>query len=206
LWPALRLLADFQVYAHDTQIDPWSFAVGLDELKQLGLHEGDLRWLALKGYIEHRTRPSPSDRPRSNRRSAALSPRSRFLLTPLGRAFVDQQLTGMVSHPPSGPLGRSDVPRWDPAQRTLFLGDEVAKCFRQPAANQERILAAFQRLGWPRRIANPLVESAGDCEPHERLHNAVKRLNSTRGPRLVVFARDGTGRGVTWSLGNGEKQ
>ena len=52
----LQLLRDAQRYAIDAQADPKAFAVAWAELKTLGLHEVDLRWLILKGYIIPATR------------------------------------------------------------------------------------------------------------------------------------------------------
>jgi len=94
--------------------------------------------------------------------------------------------------------GNHAIPFWDSERRELRLGDIVVKRFRQPARNQEIILAAFQEEGWPPHIDNPL---SGDSETSasERLHDAVRRLNQQRN-RLIHFECDGHGEGIVWSF------
>src|SRR5262245_57533324 len=89
-------------------------------------------------------------------------------------------------------------PFWDAIRRELRLGKRVVKRFRQPARNQETILAAFQEDGWPPRIDNPLPRK-GDTQAVDRLHEAVKKLN--RAPRrLIRFLSDGNGLGILWEV------
>ena len=71
-----------------------------------------------------------------------------------------------------------------------------SKRYRQPAHNQETILAAFEEDGWPPRIDNPLSGPPDDAI--DRLHNAVKKLN--RHSRPLRFRSDGNGLGVQWEL------
>jgi hypothetical protein len=90
------------------------------------------------------------------------------------------------------------MPDWDAVRRELWLGDVLVKRFRQPARNQEAILAAFQEEGWPARIDDPL--SGGDnVDSHDRLHDAVRRLNQQK-VRLIEFRSDGLGKGILWDL------
>jgi len=42
---AYRLLLAAFEYAHDVNVDPWQFAVEMDELQQRGMATADLRWL-----------------------------------------------------------------------------------------------------------------------------------------------------------------
>jgi hypothetical protein len=88
------------------------------------------------------------------------------------------------------------LPVWDADRRELRLGKLVVKRFRQPAENQELILAAFEEDGWPPRIDNPLA-SDGDTDAVDRLHDAVKKLNR-QAKRLIRFRSDGRGTGVLW--------
>ena len=43
---------------------------------------------------------------------------------------------------------RPKAPRWDPECRELRCGADLVKRFREPALNQETILAAFEEAGW----------------------------------------------------------
>jgi hypothetical protein len=85
-------------------------------------------------------------------------------------------------------------PRWDAAARTLYLGDQVCKTYRQKPGHQETILQTFQEDDWPSRIDDPLSGS-GDENPEQRLRNAVRNLNL--GQPLIRFACDGR-KGILW--------
>jgi len=90
------------------------------------------------------------------------------------------------------------APAWDAERRELRLGLVMVKEFRQPAKNQETILAAFQEENWPPRIDDPLP-GGDNRDARERLHNTVNRLN--RQPvRMIRFLLDGTGQGILWEL------
>ncbi|MBI1830917.1 MAG: hypothetical protein HYR84_05635 [Planctomycetes bacterium] len=95
-------------------------------------------------------------------------------------------------------LAPDAVPFWDSARRELRIGDLVIKRFRQPAVNQETILAAFQEEGWPAHIDDPLPGS-GDVDREERLHDAIRRLNR-QAPWMVEFRSNGLGTGIIWSF------
>jgi hypothetical protein len=91
------------------------------------------------------------------------------------------------------------VPAWDSARRELRLGKNVVKRFRQPAKNQETILAAFQEEGWPPRIDDPIP--GDDAHAKDRLRDAVKKLNR-QAILLIHFLSDGKGQGVLWQIRN----
>jgi hypothetical protein len=88
------------------------------------------------------------------------------------------------------------MPVWDGTRRELRFGAQVIKRFRQPAKNQETILASFQEEGWPAHIDDPLF-GGDERDAQERLHNAIKRLNCQE-IHLVNFLSDGMGQGVFW--------
>ncbi len=90
------------------------------------------------------------------------------------------------------------VPKWDQIRRELSLDGVVVKRFRQPAKNQEIILATFEDDGWPAHIDNPLAGVNGH-KAEDRLHGAIQRLNHQT-VRLIRFFRDGHGEGVFWEL------
>lgn len=94
------------------------------------------------------------------------------------------------------------VPRWDNAQRELWLGEQVIRIYRQhPAQNQVRVLEAFQAAGWPSTVESPF--------DRETTHDTLRQLNRgleayarrhrLRG-RTLRFARDGTGELVLWQF------
>jgi hypothetical protein len=91
------------------------------------------------------------------------------------------------------------MPTWDGQRRELRWGDEVIKRFRQPAASQECILAAFEEQGWPPRIDDPLPRRSGQ-NAKQHLRDTVKNLNRHQHGTRILFETDGTGRGVLWRL------
>ena len=97
-----------------------------------------------------------------------------------------------------GPLSPIVRPAWNAALRRLSFAGVLVKAFRQPAVNQEAILAAFEKDGWPDRIADPLPDD-DDVDRCERLHNALERLNRQQ-QALLWFSRDGHGTGVCWRV------
>lgn len=86
-------------------------------------------------------------------------------------------------------------PCWDGERRELSFCGDLVKRFRRPAANQERILAAFEEEEWPAAIDDPLPGSFVDA--HERLHDSIRRLNRCQKVRRLRFERDGNGR-ILW--------
>jgi hypothetical protein len=91
---------------------------------------------------------------------------------------------------------KKSVPVWDAVRRHLWLGPVLVKQFRQPAKNQETILAAFQEECWPPRIDDPLP-GGDNQDAQDRLHDTIKRLNRQT-VRLIRFLSDGTGQGILW--------
>ncbi len=78
------------------------------------------------------------------------------------------------------------------------------KQFKVPAANQERILAAFEEEGWPIRIDDPLPPNS-EQDSKRRLHDTINSLNRNQKQNLIRFVGDGSGQGVRWELvGNAE--
>ena len=113
---------------------------------------------------------------------------------PFGQSSENHQVeTGVLgaSSRPHQPI----KPVWDRERRELRLGEIVVKRFKWPAENQELVLNAFEDLGWPPRISNPLVAHPTIC-PKRRLHDTLKCLNRKQVNELVKFRGDGTGLGV----------
>jgi hypothetical protein len=93
----------------------------------------------------------------------------------------------------------NSTPKWDLERRELRVGSHIVKQFKTPAANQERILAAFEEEGWPARIDDPLPPQI-DQDPKRRLHDTINSLNRNQKRRLIRFMGDGTGEGIRWCL------
>jgi hypothetical protein len=79
----------------------------------------------------------------------------------------------------------------------LFYGGEVIKHFVVPANSQEAILDEFERRQWPECIPNPLPDGP-DTSAQQRLHDAIKRLNSGQHPPRIRFHGNGRANGVRW--------
>jgi hypothetical protein len=92
-------------------------------------------------------------------------------------------------------LAGHEKPEWEPALGELRYRGQVVKQFHRSAPNQECILNAFQELGWPERVDDPLPKERG-AGGLERLRETVKSLN--RGQHVLHFRVEPDGRGVRW--------
>lgn len=207
----VRLLEAHQC-ARELQRSPWDFAVEIDELRRMGCSNSELRWLICKGLAAQATEvvPSDSDR-RTFQRSGDLifNERTCFTLTEKGLPIAANQATRraqVAASPPALPAQPSTaepedemVPTWDDDRQELRLGNVVIKRFKVPAANQQRILAAFEEEQWPVRIDDPLPPTP-DQLPKRRLHDTINSLNRNQLRPLIRFLGDGRGEGVRWRL------
>jgi hypothetical protein len=89
-------------------------------------------------------------------------------------------------------------PRYVDASHSLFVGDVLVKRFKQPADDQEAILAAFEQAGWPESIHNPFRNRTRNTK--HRLRDAIARLNRCQVNNLIRFHNDSTGMGIWWEL------
>lgn len=97
-------------------------------------------------------------------------------------------------------------PVWNSARRELWFGDRLIKRFRQPSANQESVLAAFQEEGWPEKVDDPLP-FLPDSAAKKRLRDTVHSLNARHVTKDILrFEMDGTGQGVLWGLADQLRQ
>jgi hypothetical protein len=92
-------------------------------------------------------------------------------------------------------MNRNRKPIWDESRRELRVGELVVKRFRQPAADQEIVLAAFEEEHWPPRIDDPLPPKAGQ-DSVRRLQNTVTNLNRAHRKHLIRFGGGGDGRSI----------
>jgi hypothetical protein len=206
---ALRLLREAFDAAVQLRRDVWEFAVDVRELLAAGVTGTDLRWLLCLGYAEHGVETvNLSDTRRRIRclSSLALTEGTCFVLTDKGAQLVPNRTARDMrdgeslqqdgwSHSGNGEAR----PHWAAELRELRWNGCLVKHFREPAPNQETILAAFEEEGWPCRIDDPLPPADG-IDPKRRLHDAVKRLNLNQAHPLLRFRTDGHGRGVRWEV------
>jgi hypothetical protein len=204
---AVAILCEALDCARELQRDEWDFAVEARCLRGAGLSDSNLRWLLCKGYAEHAVETTPAHAPhRTFRRTGSLAfcDRSCFVLTAAGAALAGQPPPRPVGGPgpghapaPAQPSLWSAVPRWDAGLHELRWGAQLVKRFREPAQNQELILAAFEEEGWPPHLDDPLPVN-DSTDPRERLHDTIKRLNRHQVNRLLRFRGDGKGTGIIW--------
>ncbi|MCU0872242.1 MAG: hypothetical protein MUE50_07840 [Pirellulaceae bacterium] len=211
----LRLLVDAYHYAVDVSRGVWDFAVEIETLRQAGWTNNEFRWLVCRGFVLHAIETTlASDETRSfrqPRRAPGLlfADKTCFVLTEAGLQFASRALQNPCAprgEPSLGPVAseaspapNGPRPKWDPERQELRVGDLVVKQFKVPAANQERILAAFEEDGWPIRIDDPLPP-ASDQDPKRRLHDTINSLNRNQKRHLLRFLGDGTGQGIRWEL------
>lgn len=211
----IRLLLEAYLYAFELGCDIWDFAVEIEDLHNVGCTGNEFRWLVCQGFVDHAIESTSPDEPkRTFRRCQGSSGwtfrrRTCFVLTEAGRAFA-QAAVGDLLHAPLVELqaakrivqvsaGVERKPLWDYQRQELRLGDAIVKQFKVPAANQERILAAFEEEGWPVRIDDPLPPNS-EQNPKRRLHDTINSLNRNQKQNLIRFTGDGSGQGIRWEL------
>jgi hypothetical protein len=87
---------------------------------------------------------------------------------------------------------RRPRPRWDPITRTLYLGDEIIKCYnRGSTTNQIDIIEKFANERWVQAVDGPFGNA-------RKLSQTLYNLNSTLPPGTIRFRQDGTGETIIW--------
>lgn len=175
----LALLCRAEETARRVALAPERLAVQLQAFQALGLSATDLRTLLRRGLAE--PLQEPVSNPRSRRKARRiehlrLNDGSHLRLTERGRREAWKHATALL-------------PSWNASDRELWLARVLDMKLCRVAPDQELLLTTFQELGWPRRIDSPWPASA-----HERLRNAIKKLN--RHSQFVCFHGDGTGVGA----------
>jgi len=90
-----------------------------------------------------------------------------------------------------------EVPFYDSELRELWFRGQLVKRYRQGAVDQILILQAFQELGWPAAMDDPLRKLAGR-DPKEHLRQTITNLK--RRLKLITFVGLGTGDRIGWKL------
>jgi hypothetical protein len=196
---ALGLLKRARDAAFEMGLDPWELAVKITHLIAAGISGEDVRQMMLCGLVQRRDerrRNEAGERSFQPADCVPISARTCFVLTSAGEACL-ARWDGKPAPAGTDSAPKLIVPRWDGDRRQLWYRETLVKRYQQPAPSQETILSAFEEDGWPPRIDDPLPMEDG-LDPHDRLHDAVKRLNRDQVVRLLVFRRDGSGEGVEW--------
>jgi hypothetical protein len=108
-----------------------------------------------------------------------------------GQAANGQPAAVDVPPAPPPPPPAPPRPRWDLANRTLYLGDKVACRFQREAPRLFALLDLFEERGWPQ---------TADCPRDFPAKNTVDNLNKKVAAAQLRFGRtDGDAR-VTWLL------
>jgi hypothetical protein len=211
---ALRLLMEARQYAAEVERDIWDFAVEIDTLQQAGCTNSEFRLFVCKGYVDHAKETTlAGEEARTFQRrqrpgGLTFSRRTCFVLTDAGNRFACSVLTEPSAETPCGLVACTNLvaeppetpkPQWDRERQELRFGDIVVKQFKVPAANQERILAAFEEEDWPVRIDDPLPPNS-DQDSKRRLHDTINSLNRNQKQNLIRFVGDGSGQGIRWEL------
>ncbi len=199
MWHVLRKLFKAHSAAASVGRPKWDFAVELATLQALGTDVEDVRVLLCERLVEHgleTTRPRAKHRSFQDGAGLRLRTNSCFVLSDRGLRLL-RSLPPAMPRPP-GEVDPTPLPVWDESRRELRLGVRILKRFRQPAKNQQTILAAFQEEGWPARIDSPITAGSNE-DAQERLHNTIKRLNQQIEP-LIRFHADGNAEGVMWRI------
>ena len=168
---ALEELARAAAYALEADCSPWDFAVEIETLTNAGLTTSDLRWLVIKGYLEHAyeiTGDGDAQRRFQPCRHLAFGKRTCFVLTDLGSRLTAPQALGVARICADGLPGKDAAPPSPVESRTglafvgqrasysVSVGSQIVKQYRVPSLSQEAILDAFEEEGWPPAIDDPL--------------------------------------------------
>jgi hypothetical protein len=171
--------------------------------------EGDiLLWMLYQDHIDHWQSAGEPDRTGCAPalvHSLVLTAGSSFALTERGDAFANGFLLDTLFPADDEAfvrawerllLGRL-VPHYDPGNHLFAWGRHLLKCFRQPAANQQLLLAAAEEMGWEDWMDDPLPLRPGKS-PKAVLHDTLKDLNRRQRRPLIQFKGDGTGTRFGW--------
>jgi hypothetical protein len=185
---ALRILLEAFDSAAEFRGNAWDTAVRIADLRSVGVRVPDLRWLIAQRYARagvEETEPGANRRVFSQLGGGRFPAKTCFFLTDAGAAAARRIQT--------------EVPFYDREKRELWARGELVKRFTQPAPDQETILLAFQELGWPRSIDDPLPKHPGQ-DAKERLRGVIFRLNQHQRNRMAHFRSDGTGQRIIWEF------
>jgi hypothetical protein len=205
---ALGILLEGHEYAQDLHVSPREFAVEVTALLAAGCTPNTLRWLVLRGYVEHwlvSAEGAPARRRGRGDKGREFPEGTCFVLTELGAAVVHS------AGPPTSPgdatapnqqgrvTAEPEIPVWDSARGELRFRGRLVRRFRNAASHQRAVLDAFQSQGWRRCLKDPLPPSEGQrINRKRRLHDTIKNLNRAHATRCLHFYGADAGRAVGW--------
>jgi len=198
----IKALSDAARAASASNCDRWEFAVEIEHLLR-GADVTELRLLWQQGVVEVAVETTANDKPKrcfEKLSNLSFPARSCFVLAMAHDPLAHRRSSSpQVSNVEANAVGSGTLPRphWDPLDRTLMVGDRLVKRLRRPAANQVKILDAFEEEGWPRGIYDPLPPEDG-ANSKRRLHNTINKLNSGLLAPLLRFHGIGDGLSVCW--------
>jgi hypothetical protein len=179
----------------------WQFSVEAKVLREQGASLSVLRSLVRAGLAEHRqefTRRHDIARKFKPLANLSFPQRACLTLTDAG-AELAQSSPGALDSEGTKGATNTKTPHWDPLRRELWFAGQLVKAYRVPAANQQRVLAAFEAAGWPSSIADPL-DSETDQTRDRQLNRTIQKLNHANQQDLIRFHGDGTGQRICWEL------
>jgi hypothetical protein len=203
------LLVRWDSLDHDRP--PADGAVPLATFREWNIDEEVLRWLLFHDHVEHLKRTSyPNCKCSARLKQAAsliLTEESCFALNDKGADFANTFLADALLPQVEGAFQAARdrlmigtlLPTFRPDERVFTWGQHLLKHFRQPAPNQELILASAEELQWPEWFDDPLPGGHGR-DPKSVLHDTIKDLNRRQLESLVHFKGDGSGQRVGWEL------
>jgi len=204
LRPALELLLEAHADAESLGRPGLDCALEVRDLYHAGLHTHDLHWLLFTGHVELAP-PAVEAMPSQQQRPSPflVSDLGRCLLTPAGVALARRIIgRSRQAKPPTDPSGlalRRSRPRWNTKTGELWLGTILVKRIKQSASNLRSILDAYQEEHWRECVDDPLSPRHG-LDSHQRLHEAVRRLNACQINPLLQFHVVNHGTAIRWEL------
>jgi hypothetical protein len=100
-----------------------------------------------------------------------------------------------AARPLAKAVREQEKPRWDKKKGKLLLGDLPIRRVAGHAKNVRLVLDAFEEVGWPDRLDDPIPGRPGKLNS-QRLSDTIKSLNT--GLKHIRFHTDGTGEGICW--------
>ena len=197
LRPALELLLEAHADAEALDRASLDCAPEVRDLYKSGLHTHDLRWLLLTRHVELAPPAMPAE-------AAPPSVIGDVPVTPAGVALARQICRSRKTKPRTDlarsahrPGRRRPRPRWNAKSGDLWVGTILVKRLKQSASNLRTILEAFQEEHWRECIDDPLSPRHG-VDSHQRLRDAIRRLNSFQIKPLLRFHRVNRGTAIRW--------
>jgi hypothetical protein len=206
------LLARWDCLDHDqSPRSPSEKPIPLTTFRRWDIDDDVLLWMLFHDHVDHFKPTSyPNGQGSTSLKRAdslILTDESCFALNAKGADFADSFLADALLPQVEGAFQAARdrlmvgalLPAFQPAERLFTWGDHLLKHFRQPAPNQELILASAEELQWPEWFDDPLPRGHGR-DPKLVLHDTIKDLNRRQLETFVHFKGDGSGQRIGWEL------